>query len=279
MYCSAFDNQLFLANDRLIFILINIFSLKITFLGTGTSQGVPVIGCGCEVCSSTDSGDKRLRSSVLITAGDRNVLIDAGPDFRQQMLRANVRHLDAILLTHEHNDHVIGLDDIRPFNFRSGQPMRVYALPRVASEVRNRFEYIFGKPIPGLPRIELIDIAPDAPLHLGDIHIQPVAIQHGRLPILGYRIGDLTYLTDVKTVAPEELQKIIGIRILITSALHHEFHPTHMNLEEALVFAEAVGAEQTWFTHISHNMGLSAGVNKRLKPGIALAYDGLEIEF
>ena len=195
------------------------------------------------------------------------------------MLRAGVQHLDAILLTHEHNDHVIGLDDIRPFNFRSGQPMRVYALPRVASEVRYRFGYIFGEPIPGLPRIELIEIQPDIPLQIGALSILPVSVQHGRLPILGYRIDNLAYLTDVKTLLPEDLKRILGVKVLITSSLHHSFHPTHMNLEEALVFAEVVGADQTWFTHISHNMGLYAEVNPVLKPGIELAYDELEIEF
>ena len=195
------------------------------------------------------------------------------------MLRANVRHLEAILLTHEHNDHVIGLDDIRPFNFNSGKPMRVYALPRVAAEVRNRFEYIFGKPVPGLPRVELIDIEPDRPFLLEGVTVLPIGIQHGRLPILGYRFGDLTYLTDVKSILPEELQKIAGTRYLITSALHHEIHPTHMNLDEALELVGKISPEQAWLTHISHNMGLAAEVSRQLSPGIALAYDGLEIEF
>lgn len=253
--------------------------MKITLLGTGTSQGVPVIGCGCEVCKSTDARDKRLRSSALVSAGEANILIDAGPDFRQQMLRAGVTHLDAIVLTHEHNDHVIGLDDIRPLNFRSGQPMRVFALPRVASEVKKRFEYIFGEPIPGLPRIELIEIDPDRPLEIKGLHIVPIGVQHGRLPILGYRFDTLTYLTDVKTLLPSEMQKISGTKYLITSALHHEWHPTHMNLQEALALVKQVGPEQAWLTHISHHMGLAAVAGPTLPPGVSLAFDGLEIAF
>ncbi|MEO6759226.1 MAG: MBL fold metallo-hydrolase, partial [Saprospiraceae bacterium] len=174
--------------------------MKLTLLGTGTSQGVPVIACDCAVCHSPDPHDNRLRASALLSADDTNILIDAGPDLRQQMLRANVQHLDAILLTHEHNDHVIGLDDIRPFNFRSGQPMTIYALPRVAGELRKRFEDVFGEQIPGLPRIALVPLDEHTPLQIGEVSVQPIGVQHGRLPILGFRFGDLTYLTDVKTV-------------------------------------------------------------------------------
>ena len=248
-------------------------------VGTGTSQGVPVIGCDCSVCTSADPRDNRLRSSAILTDGDTNIVVDAGPDFRQQMLRARLRHLDGILLTHEHNDHVIGLDDVRPFNFSSGHPMSVYALPRVAEQVRRRFEYVFGVPVPGLPRIELISIDENKPFHIGNVPVQPVEIMHGRLPILGFRFGDLTYLTDVKTISSIEKEKIIGTKYLITSALHHREHPVHMNLEEALVFIDEVSPKHTWLTHISHQMGLAKEVEATLPPGVSLAYDGLEIEF
>lgn len=253
--------------------------MKLTLLGTGTSQGVPVIGCDCEVCMSSDPRDQRLRSSALLSDGDTNIIIDAGPDFRQQMLRARVRHVNGILLTHEHNDHVIGLDDVRPFNFSSGRPMAVYALPRVAGQVHRRFEYVFGEPIPGAPRIELISLDKDTPFHIGSINIQPVEIMHGRMPILGFRFADLTYLTDVKMVSAIEKEKIRGTKYLITSALHHNQHPVHMNLEEALAFIADVSPERAWLTHISHHMGLAADMERQLPPGVGLAYDGLEIEF
>lgn len=253
--------------------------MTLTFLGTGTSQGVPVIGCDCRVCTSPDPHDERLRQAALLQSEEFNLLIDAGPDFRQQMLRAQVRHLDAILLTHEHNDHVIGLDDVRPFNFISGHPVSVYTLPRVASEVRRRFEYVFGEPIPGLPRLSLIPIDADTPFDLGPFHIQPIGVLHGRLPILGFRFGPLTYLTDVKSLEPAEKDKIRGSKILIVNALQQQFHPTHLNLEESLALVAELQPEQTWLTHIGHQMGRASEVTPTLPPGVSLAYDGLEISF
>ncbi|HMX41403.1 MAG TPA: MBL fold metallo-hydrolase [Saprospiraceae bacterium] len=257
------------------------FMATLTLLGTGTSQGVPVIGCDCPVCSSADPHDNRLRSSALVSAGPLNLLIDAGPDLRQQMLRAQVRHLDAILLTHEHNDHVIGLDDIRPFNFRSGQAMHVYALPRVAGEVRRRFDYVFAEPIPGLPRIELLELRELSPLSFAahSPAVQPISVLHGRLPILGFRMGELAYLTDLKTLPESEHAKLRGLKYLIVNALHHRAHPTHMNLEEALAFIEAVQPQQAWLTHIGHHMGLAQELQPLLPPQVRLAYDGLKIEF
>lgn len=251
--------------------------LKLTLLGTGTSQGVPVIGCSCPVCTSNDLRDQRLRSAALLTYGNTNILIDAGPDLRQQMLRAHVRHLDAILLTHEHNDHVIGLDDVRPFNFSTGRSMAVYAQPRVAEAVRHRFAYIFDNPGPGLPRIDLHLIDADTPLQLNGLHVEPIGIWHGSLPILGFRFGNLTYMTDVKTIPPDQLQKVKGTRFLVINALRRRVHPTHLTLEEALALIEEIGPEHAWLTHISHELGLARTLEAELPPGVSLGYDGLEI--
>lgn len=253
--------------------------MKIILLGTGTSQGVPVIGCDCAVCKSDNPSDNRLRSSALVTDGQTNILIDAGPDFRQQMLRYGVKRLDAILLTHEHNDHVIGLDDIRPFNHRSGKAMTVYALPRVAGEVQRRFEYVFTEHVPGLPRIDLVHLDKDSRLQFGNIAVQSLEVMHGRLPILGFRFGDLAYLTDVKTISETEWRKLEGVKYLIVTALHREQHPTHMNLEESLAFVAKLAPERAWLMHVSHHMGLSAEVNALLPPNVRLAHDGLVVEW
>lgn len=253
--------------------------MKLTLLGTGTSQGVPVIGCDCRVCQSTDPRDKRLRTAALLEHNGTNILVDAGPDLRQQMLRAGAKHLDAIFLTHEHNDHVIGLDDIRPFNFKSGHPMSVYAQERVAADIRLRFAYIFGEPIPGLPRIALNIIDQDSSLEIKGITVQAVGIMHGWLPILGYRFGELSYLTDVKTISPDELAKLEGSRFLVINALRKKTHRTHLNLEEALELIHTIQPEHAWITHISHEMGLAEEISPLLPDGVSLAYDGLTIEF
>jgi len=252
---------------------------RVTILGTGTSQGVPIIGCECRVCTSSDPHDNRLRSSVLVTYGDTVVVIDAGPDFRQQMLRARVKRLDAILLTHEHNDHVIGLDDIRPFNHRSGNPLEVYALTRVAGEVKKRFEYVFADPIPGLPRVDLIPVLPGESFIVGGLEILPVGVIHGKLPIVGYRFGDFAYLTDVKYMEEADLERLKGVKKLVINALQHEWHPTHLSLTEALELIRRIKPEQAWLTHLSHHMGLAKEVEKSLPPGVKQAYDGLEIDF
>ena len=237
-----------------------------------------MIGCNCSVCKSRDPRDQRLRVSVLLSIGDKNIAIDCGPDFRQQMLRAGVTSLDAILMTHEHNDHVIGLDDVRPFNFRQRRDMPIYATEKVQQELRERFAYAFEEnPYPGAPRFQLLTISKDKPFEIEGIRIIPIEVMHGYMSVLGFRIGDFTYLTDVKIVSGIELEKIKGSKVLVTSALHHAWHHSHANLEEALVLAARVRAEHTFFTHISHSMGLYEEVAKTLPPGIALAYDGLEI--
>lgn len=231
------------------------------------------------MCQSTDPRDQRLRASALLSDGALNLLVDAGPDLRQQMLRAKVKHLDAILLTHEHNDHVIGLDDVRPFNFRSGKAMAVYALARVANEVRRRFDYVFGEPIPGLPRIELKEIDRLETLAFNGTSVLPVEVLHGHLPIVGFRFGDLAYLTDVKTLPPTAFPKLTGLRYLVVNALHHNPHPTHMNLQEALELIEMLAPAQAWLTHISHSMGKIADLDPTLPSNVQLAYDGLTIQF
>jgi len=252
--------------------------LKITFLGTGTSQGVPVIGCNCDVCTSPDPKDQRLRVSLLIESAETTVVIDAGPDFRQQMLRAGVQKLDAVLITHEHNDHIIGLDDVRPFNFRQKRPMPIYAMGRVLKEIKKRFEYIFDKdPYPGAPKLELVEIEDQQELTIGDLRFKCLELLHGNLPILGFKTGEFAYLTDVKTIPESSKSELTGLKHLVINALHHKPHKTHLNLLEALELIQDLNPGKAYLTHISHHMGKFEEVNPTLPSNVTLAFDGLSL--
>lgn len=249
-----------------------------TLLGTGTSQGIPVIGCTCPVCRSVDPRDRRLRTAALLQAGGTTIAIDCGPDFRQQMLANRIDQLDAVLITHQHNDHIIGLDDVRPFNFLTWRDMPVYAAPPVMTELRRRFAYVFEEnPYPGAPRVQLLPIARDEMLSIGGLSIQPVEVWHGHLPVLGFRVGDLAYLTDVRTIAPEEMKKLKGLRCLVISALHRKPHHSHLSLDEALALIDRLQPEMAYLTHLSHRMGFHADVEDELPPHVRVGFDGLRI--
>jgi phosphoribosyl 1,2-cyclic phosphate phosphodiesterase len=251
--------------------------VTVTFLGTGTSQGVPVIACGCEVCTSADKHDKRLRSSILIEADDKIVAIDSGPDFRYQMLRANVQHLDAVVYTHEHKDHIAGMDDVRAFNFKQQEPMNIYADTRVQTALIREFPYVFAEfKYPGIPQVNIHPIGLD-PFDIGSIHFIPIEVLHYKLPVLGFRVNDFTYITDAKTVSASEKEKIIGSKILVINALQRQSHISHFTLDEAIAFAREMGAETTYFTHISHRLGKHTDISAELPQGIQLAYDGLQL--
>ena len=252
--------------------------LKITFLGTGTSQGIPVIGSTHPVCLSKDPKDKRLRVSVLISWKDYNYVIDCGPDFRQQMLQQKVTKLDGILFTHEHADHTAGLDDIRPFFFRQGD-IPIFAHERVLVSLRKRFDYIFADEnrYPGAPSVKTNTISNNNPFRIGDRMVIPIEAYHNRLQVFGFRIGDFSYLTDVKTIPQEELTKIRGSKVLVVNALRTEPHHSHFNLEEALAIVDKLKPQKTYFTHISHHLGFHKEVEKKLPEHVHLAYDGLNI--
>jgi Metal-dependent hydrolases of the beta-lactamase superfamily I len=253
--------------------------MTITFLGTGTSQGIPVIGSNHPVCLSKDPKDKRLRVSVLVSWDDYNFVVDCGPDFRQQMLLHPIEKLDGILFTHEHADHTAGIDDIRPFFFRQGD-IPIYAHQRVINSLKKRFDYIFADEnrYPGAPAVQVFEVTKDKPISLGGLNIIPIEAYHNRLQVFGYRFGEFVYLTDIKKVEEEEIKKIKGAKVLVVNALREEPHHSHFNLEEALEFAEQVGADETYFTHISHMLGFHEEVEKQLPPNIHLAYDNLQLK-
>ncbi|WP_297793212.1 MBL fold metallo-hydrolase [uncultured Eudoraea sp.] len=252
--------------------------MKITFLGTGTSQGIPVIGSSHPVCLSTNPKDKRLRVSVLISWKDYNYVIDCGPDFRQQMLTNKVTRLDGILFTHEHSDHTAGIDDIRPFFFRQGD-IPVYAHEDVIRSLKRRFDYIFAgeNRYPGAPALEVNLIQNNIPFKIGDIQAIPIEAFHNRLRIYGFRIGDFAYLTDVKTISDEEIHKIKGVKVLSINALRIEPHHSHLNLEEALEVIERIKPRMAYLSHISHYMGFHDEVEERLPKNVHLAYDNLVV--
>jgi phosphoribosyl 1,2-cyclic phosphate phosphodiesterase len=252
--------------------------LTITFLGTGTSGGIPMIGCSCHVCSSTNKRDKRLRSSLLVRSSKTALVVDSGPDFRYQMLRENVKHLDAIVFTHPHKDHVAGLDDVRAYNFFSGKPMDVYANEMTQAVLVREFPYAFADTkYPGVPEINLNTIDFFEPFMVGDIPIVPIMVWHLKMPVLGFRFGDFTYITDANRIDEQELKKINGSKYLTLNTLRKERHISHFNLQEGVQMARKLDVRQTYFTHLSHQMGLHEEVNKELPPNIALAYDGLVI--
>ncbi len=251
--------------------------IKLVFLGTGTSQGVPVIACNCPVCKSSDKKDKRLRSSVLIQVKGQNLVIDAGPDFRQQMLTNQVNRLRAILLTHEHVDHMFGLDDIRSFNWLQKRPMDIYAEERVEKAIHRIFDYVFARfKYPGIPQMN-VHIIENKPFEIEGIHISPIRGYHHKLPVYGFRVGKLAYLTDVNAIPGKEKEKLNGLEVLIVNALRKEKHLSHFNLGQALELSYEVGAKTTYLTHISHTMGFHDEVQKELPENVFLAYDGLEI--
>lgn len=251
--------------------------MKITFLGTGTSQGVPVIACKCEVCLSKNLKDKRLRSSVLIEFQNKTIVIDTGPDFRQQMLRESVEKLDAVLFTHAHKDHVAGLDDIRSFNFRSKKPMDIYCTNDVLNALRMEYSYIFSeKTYPGVPKVN-VNIIEKNNFYIDDIEIQPIKALHYKLPVLGFRIKNFIYLTDLSEINSNEKRKMINADVIVLDSLRKEPHLSHLSLEESIALIKELKPKQAYLIHISHLMGLHDQINSELPSNIHLSYDGLQL--
>jgi len=252
--------------------------LKVTFLGTGTSQGVPVIACDCEVCRSLDYRDKRTRTSIHIQIDGKSIVFDTGPDFREQMLRERVNHLDAVIYTHEHKDHTAGLDDVRSYNFKQEMDMPVYGRKPVLEQIQREFAYIFAaNKYPGIPKVKLHEIE-NKPFQVAGIDIKPINVMHYKLPVFGYRINDFTYITDVNHIPDEEKDKIRGSKVLVLSALQKKSHLSHFNLEQAIATVKELEIPQAYFIHMGHKMGLHRDIEEELPDGMELAYDGLQIE-
>ena len=253
--------------------------LKITFLGTGTSSGVPMIACGCEVCTSPDKKDKRLRSSILVQSKTTTLVVDTTPDFRYQMLRADVKHLDAVLFTHPHKDHIAGLDDVRAYNFFTKLPMEIYANALTEQALRREFNYAFAEnKYPGIPNLNINTITTE-PFTIGDIPIIPIDVNHLNMPVLGFRFGKFTYITDANSINENEREKIKASDAIVLNALRNEKHISHFSLNEATELVKELNIPAAYFTHMSHQMGKHVEVNKMLPPGMQLAWDGLELYF
>jgi phosphoribosyl 1,2-cyclic phosphate phosphodiesterase len=251
--------------------------LKVTFLGTGTSQGVPVIGCTCRVCQSLDFRDKRFRTSVHLEVDRQSLVIDTGPDFRMQMLRAGIKQLDAVIFTHEHKDHTAGLDDIRPFNFLQQKDIPIFGRKQVLEQIQREYSYVFSdKKYPGVPQVSSFEID-ESPFHIQETTIIPIPVLHYKLPVLGFRIGNFSYITDANLIPESSYHLLEGTEILVVNALQKDPHISHFTLEQAISEARKIGAEKTYFTHISHRLGCHEAIEKELPEGIFLAYDGLEL--
>lgn len=252
--------------------------MKLTFLGTGTSQGVPVITCDCPVCRSENPRDKRLRASVLIETGGKTFVVDTGPDFRQQMLREDVKTLDAVLFTHRHKDHTAGMDDVRSFNFKQKRPMPIYADALTLEGLRMEFAYIFnGENYPGVPKVE-VKVIDDQPFMAEGLEVTPVRVFHHRMPVLGFRLDDFAYVTDANRIPPESMARLQGLDVLVLNALRREKHLSHFTLDEALEVITELKPRRAYLTHISHLLGLHDEVSAELPENVFLAYDGLIVE-
>jgi phosphoribosyl 1,2-cyclic phosphate phosphodiesterase len=262
-----------------LFLTVSYPSIKITFLGSGTSSGVPMIGCECPVCSSTDKKDKRLRSSILVESATTTLVVDAGPDFRYQMLRQKLKKLDAIIFTHPHKDHMAGLDDVKAFNYLNKKPMQIYADSLTEEALRRDFYYAFTDTrYPGIPELVLNTITLE-PFMVGDIPVTPILVWHLKMPVLGFRFGKFTYITDANRIDDGEKDKIRGSEVLVLNALRKTKHISHFTLDEAIGMIQELKIPTGYFTHISHQLGTHAAIDAELPEGMHLAYDGLALEF